>query len=183
MQDFSRLVHLCHYALETQPLDGMIVEFGCFNGDTAKLLSAITDKEVHVYDSFEGLPDVGEGFTPGTMRTMADTLLANFFRDGVRPPSIHLGWFDRLTPKDIPAQIAFAHLDGDLYASTMQAWHLIYDRLVSGAVVLVDDYDDPYFEGPRRACDEFLADKPERAVPLMGMCGLPSYKALVVKSV
>lgn len=181
MQDFSRLVHLCHYVLETQPLEGDIVEFGCFRGDTAKLFSCITEKTVHLYDSFRGLPDVGEACVPGAMSIEMSAVYDNFYEDRVRMAVVHSGWFSDLTLADIPQRIAFAHLDGDLYASTMQALRLVYDRCVPGAVILVDDYEEPYFEGPKRACDEFFADKPESVVPLQGMCGLKSYKAKIVK--
>lgn len=176
MQDFSRLVHLCHYALETQHLDGDIVEFGCFKGDSAKLLTFITNKQVHVYDSFMGLPETG------VMGTSADSLVENFQRHGVRPPHIHKGWFSDIKPSDLPERIAFAHLDGDLYISTMQPLRLVYDRMQRGGAILIDDYEEPYGPGPKQACDEFFADKPEKVLVLQGMNGLKSYKGLVIKA-
>jgi len=181
MQDFSRLVHLCHYALETQHLDGDIVEFGCFNGDTAKLLTAITSKRVYLYDSFQGLPDIGEACVPGAMTTTIEKVRLNFAADKLRQPAIHAGWFADIKPASLPAKITLAHLDGDLYASTMQALQLVYDRVVPGGVILVDDYDEPYFEGPKRAVTEFMANRPEPVFILQGPAGTKAFKAAIIR--
>ncbi len=181
MQDFSRLVHLCHFALETQRVVGAIVEFGCFRGDTAKLLSFITDKEVHLYDSFMGLPENDERCTPGAMSTSVVSVIDNFKSHGIRSPSIHAGWFQDVAEDDLPECIAFAHLDGDLYTSTLQALGLVYWKMSRCGVILVDDYEEPYFPGVKRACDEFFAEKPEKMIPLAGMNGLKSYKAYATK--
>jgi O-methyltransferase len=52
----------------------------------------------------------------------------------------------------------------------------VYPLLSPGAVVIVDDYCDSAknpnafagFPGPKKACDEFFADKPERISVLVG---------------
>lgn len=59
MQNFPRIIHICHYVLETESLGGAIVEFGCYAGDTAKLITELTNRPVHVYDGFQGLPGRG----------------------------------------------------------------------------------------------------------------------------
>jgi O-methyltransferase len=83
---------------------------------------------------------------------------------------------------DLPTKIAFAHIDGDLYASTIQALRLVYPKMQYGGFILVDDYGEPYFEGPKLATDKFFAGTKEVVVPLKGMNGLPSYKALICVS-
>ena len=40
-------------------IDGDIAECGVFRGGSAFLLASVTDKELHVYDSFEGVPIPG----------------------------------------------------------------------------------------------------------------------------
>lgn len=181
MQDFSRLIHLCHYALEAQKLPGCIVEFGCHNGHTAKLLTAITDKTVCLYDSFQGLPNVGEKCLPGAMATTVESVFENFERNQLRYPKVKAGWFCDLKPDDLPAQIALAHLDGDLYCSTMDALKLVYPKMVPGGFILIDDYEEPYFEGPKRAAEEFMASRLEKIQVLSGPNGEKAYKALIVK--
>jgi len=179
MQDFSRIVHICHYVMETEHLEGDVVEFGCHEGYTARMINALTNRPVHVYDSFMGLPRAeGHG---GEMSSSVESFLLTFRSYNVPIPIIHKGWFEQLTESDIPLKISFAHLDGDLKTSTESALRLIYNHLEKGAVVLIDDYGTDLWPGPKVATDEFFKDKPEKIVPLMGVKGLPSYKALIVK--
>lgn len=182
MQDFSRLVHICHYALETQHIEGDIVEFGCFVGNTTKLLTLITDKQIHVYDSFEGLPESVENY-PGRMNAGGvEALLQNFRNDNLTPPAITQGWFCDIDPSAVPDKISFAHLDGDLYTSTLDSLRLVYDKVQPGGVILIDDYCADEWPGVEQAVHEFFADKPEKVLALSGMNGQPSYKAAVKKS-
>ena len=181
MQDFSRIIHICHYVLETQELEGDMVEFGCYCGHTSKLISYISEKSLYVYDSFEGLPDSEEKL-PGEMKTSLDLLCENFVYDSIRIPHIRKGWFSDITPDQVPDKISFAHLDGDLYISIIDPLKLIYDRMVTGGVILVDDYgDDVYWPGAKKAVDNFFVDKPETVVELKGLNGALSHKALIVK--
>jgi O-methyltransferase len=180
MQDFSRIVHICHYVLETQQIEGDIVEFGCYVGNTARLMSGISKKQVHVYDSFEGLPSTFENYA-GEMRVPYDALIATFKRDNIRLPIINQGWFSDIKPEQVPDKISFAHLDGDLYDSTMQPLNLIYDKMSRGGIILIDDYGAEKWYGVEKAVTEFFGDKPETVVALQGIQGAPSYKAMVQK--
>ena len=180
MQDFSRLAHICHYVLETQSIEGDIVEFGCFSGSTAKLMSFISNKTVHVYDSFEGLPATEEN-KAGLMSVNVDSLINNFNYDQIRLPIIHKGWFNQLDLSDIPEKISFAHLDGDLYESIIQPLHLIYDKIQPSGIILIDDYLHADWPGVEKAINEFLVDKPEKIISLKGLNESPGYKAMIQK--
>ena len=180
MQDFSRIIHICHYVLETQHLEGDIVEFGCYVGQTAKLISSISTKNVHVYDSFDGLPKTYENYE-GEMRIGYDRFVSNFTASNVRLPTINQGWFSDIKLEQVPDKISFAHLDGDLYDSTIQPLNLIYNRMTPGGIILVDDYCAEKWHGVETAVTEFFKDKPETVVALSGMNGLPSYKAMIRK--
>lgn len=156
MQDFPRIIHICHFVLETECLGGDMVEFGCFVGHTAKLMTALSERTVHVYDSFEGLP------TNGEMRASVQQLLDNFNTSNIRLPVIHYGWFKDLTAADLPSKISFAHLDGDTYSSIKESLALVYGRMVKDGIILVDDYDHPNWPLIKQAVTEFFVDKPER---------------------
>jgi O-methyltransferase len=56
-----------------------------------------------------------------------------------------------------PRQIALLRLDTDSSESTRHELAHLYDRVPSGGVLIVDDYD--YWEGSRHAVDEFLASR------------------------
>lgn len=67
----------------------------------------------------------------------------------------HVGWFQDTLPKDAPGirEIAILRLDGDWYASTKVCLEHLYDKVVAGGFVIIDDYGA--YEGCRKAVDEF----------------------------
>jgi O-methyltransferase len=191
MTSIEQAMNLYHLLRATvvAGVPGEVVELGCHEGITAVLLQQTldelaSDKRLHVFDSFAGLPaptaEDARGGAPatqaGALAVSEDSVRRTFARHQVRPPEIHKGWFDKTLPASLPAAVAFAHLDGDLYSSTLTGLEHVYPRLAPGAVVVLDDYHDPerlptrwsLFPGVKQACDEFLADKPERVQPLLG---------------
>lgn len=57
-------------------------------------------------------------------------------------------------PGQAPEQIALLRLDTDFYESTLHELVHLYPRLVSGGVIIIDDYGD--WQGSRKATDEYL---------------------------
>lgn len=68
----------------------------------------------------------------------------------------HVGWFQDTLPKDAASigPIAILRLDGDWYASTKICLSYLYQNVVKGGFVIIDDYG--YYDGCRKAVDEFL---------------------------
>jgi O-methyltransferase len=154
--------------------EGDIVEFGCYVGTTSLFLRRLLDayqqsdqRELHVYDSFAGLPDksiqdnsvAGDQFKAGELTVSKKQLLHEFHKTGLKPPITHKAWFNELTPSEVPKQIAFAFLDGDFYDSILDSLTLIWPVLHPNAVVTVDDYGREALPGAERAVREFLRDK------------------------
>jgi O-methyltransferase len=71
------------------------------------------------------------------------------------------GWFQDTLPKyhDKIDKISILRLDGDWYASTKVCLEWLYDKVVPGGFVIVDDYGT--YEGCRKAVDEFLISRKE----------------------
>jgi hypothetical protein len=69
------------------------------------------------------------------------------------------GWFQDTLPlhKNQIGPIAVLRLDGDWYESTRCCLSALYDQVVVGGVVIVDDYGA--FPGCKRAVDEFLSEQ------------------------
>lgn len=152
---------------------GDIVEFGCYEGTTSLFIARLlkerrSNKQLHVYDSFEGLPPktkadsspAGEQFTAGALRASKQQFIKNFKQTGLRLPIIHKTWFADITPDDVPEAICFAFLDGDFYESIGDSLRCIQNRLAPGAVLVVDDYQAEALPGARRAVDEWLQVHP-----------------------
>jgi O-methyltransferase len=164
-------------------LPGDVVECGVFRGGTA-LLEARTlagmgaaGRQLHLFDSFQGVAEEvspEESFCPGQFgRTSAAhvrQLLAEY--PFVR---LHVGFVpDTFVGLELD-QVAWAHVDLDLYEPIRDAIAYLYPRLVPGGFLIFDDYGFPSCPGARRAVDEAFADKPE--VPLC----LPTGQCLVIK--
>ncbi len=94
--------------------------------------------------------------------------------------TIHLvqGYFEDTIPRHHPAAIAILRMDGDLYSSTKVVLEHLYDYVLAGGWVIVDDYN---WRGVakvttklcKEAVDEFRA-KREIEEPLLG--DPPSWK-------
>ena len=179
------LFHLASQCIEFG-IPGDIIEVGCNSGESSIVLQKIlaetrSDKKLHCYDSFQGLPDLSghdahEGvYEKGSMHASLDTFYRNFREAGVQTPEhIHAGWFEDTIPSKLPDRIAFAMIDGDLYASTKHVLPHIYERMSPGAIGMFGIYYDesilprpdtiPQYKSPgvKKATDEFFADKPEK---------------------
>ncbi len=59
---------------------------------------------------------------------------------------------------DLDEPVAFAHLDGDWYESTLTCLERLAPLIVPGGRIVLDDYD--HWSGCRRAVDEYFADRP-----------------------
>ena len=72
---------------------------------------------------------------------------------------IHRGWFQE-TMQDAGntiGPVSLLRIDADWYASTKICLDSLYDRLITGGAVIIDDYGG--YEGCRKAVDEFLSSR------------------------
>lgn len=134
---------------------GLIAEFGVFRGATINHIASLTDRPVHGFDSFEGLPEKwGEGFEAGKFAVEA--------LPKVRPNvELHKGWFDETLPgfrERYPQAVDFLHLDADLYSSTHTVLEMLADRIRPGTVIVFDEFlgYPGWQQGEYRAFREFV---------------------------
>ncbi len=166
---------------------GDVVELGCFAGGTTAQLRRLLDamgqggRELHVYDSWEGVPEPTpqdvptepgvQGFTRGRCAAPREALEQTFALEGLPLPHVHSGWFASIPDDLYPDPIAFAFFDGDMYSSIMDSFCKVYPKLSRGARVVIDDYEWEPLPGVKMACQDFLRDKPEREQVLPGYFG------------
>lgn len=157
--------HLC--SVIDRGVEGAIVEMGSHHGGSAMLIESTLEykkqnRVFHVFDSFKGFPPPVEQdmscFKGGEFAVPSEVLVANFKRNGLRVPVLHEGFFHQ-TAGEHPKQIAFAHLDSDLYVSIKQSLELVFPRMPVGGVIVIDDYEHPKFPGVKQACLEFFAGR------------------------
>lgn len=150
-QNKIRLQKLKDLFEKTAPLEGAVIELGCFQGFTTKILRKLINehcpgKELHVFDSFQGL----EGPFAGKDKNLRTTQFGEWacsrgqflklWPTDLELPVIHEGFF-RHTYQELPDTISFALIDFDLYEATKLALEEIYPRLSKGGVIIIDDYD------------------------------------------
>lgn len=151
------------YGSDHVKLNGLYIELGVCTGKTINFLAALNPhQKLYGFDSFEGLPEdwvrADRTFPAGTFAFKNPELL---------PPALHnveltKGWFkDTLSPfaEKHEEQIAFLHIDSDLYSSAATAFHALGSRIQPGTIIVFDEfYNFPGSENHEfKAFQEFLA--------------------------
>lgn len=160
-----------------QKVTGDIVEFGCYTGTTTLFLRRLLDqtgestvRQLHVYDSFAGLPEktiadlsaTGIDFKAGELSISKKQFLREFQKAQLQAPVTHKAWFKDLQAKDLPGHIAYAFLDGDFYRSIIESLRLVWPRLSPGGAITIDDYQRGTLPGVEQAVTDFFQGKAVR---------------------
>ncbi len=178
LSNVYKLAHL----LERERISGAVVECGVYLGGCSAVMTSIVQRsgmprDVWLFDSFAGMPeatkeDEGESATTlaagrmtgnlvpvGTnIATLEEVKKVFFDKLKLKDERVHFvkGWFQDTLPasKNVIGPIALLRVDGDWYASTKVCLEELYDNVVRGGYVIIDDYG--YFPGCRKAVDDFL---------------------------
>jgi len=168
-------------ARQALALPGDFWECGVYKGGTARLLaellaaSGTTSARLHLFDTFTGMPETNLLRDIHQRGDFADTSLA-MVREHIGNADVviyHQGVIPATFQGLEQSQIAFAHVDVDIYQSVWDCCAFIMPRLVRGGFLVFDDYGFPSCPGARQAVDDFFRDRPEQ--PLV----LPTGQALV----
>jgi hypothetical protein len=171
--------------LNEKEVAGNFIELGVARGGCAALMAGVAfssnnpvERQMWLFDSFEGLPDPTEDdFSETGPRTTGDHLqtltrgsclgtldeVQNLFFEKYRFPKDKTffvkGWFQDTLPvksNDL-GKIAILRIDGDWYESTKCCLDYLYDRVVDGGAIIIDDYQSCF--GCKKAVDEFIANR------------------------
>jgi hypothetical protein len=139
-QIFQRHQQIIEHAVSNAADDGMFLEFGVATGNTMREIAshAPAGTSVYGFDSFSGLPGdwTGHVETAGAFKQKAVPKV---------PGNVQLirGYFDATLPgfmQEHDGPVSFAHIDCDLYSSTVTILENIGDRLRPGTHLLFDEY-------------------------------------------
>jgi O-methyltransferase len=132
-------------------------------------------KKLHLFDSFEGMPDTDASKDIHQSGNFSDTSLEAVRK---RVESVisdksmveyHKGFIPASFQGVETGKLSFCHIDLDLHRAIADACEYAYPKLQTGGFILFDDYGFPSCPGAREAVDDFFADKPE--VPLVLQTG------------
>lgn len=171
-----RLDHL-HHCLDTilaDDIPGDLIETGVWRGGATIFMRAhlaahdITDRTVWVADSFDGLPppaiqeDIGYDLSKRQQPILAiseDRVRDLFRRYDLLDDAVRFlpGWFKDTLHKAPIGPLALLRLDGDLYESTMDALEALYDKVVPGGFIIIDDYGA--LPPCRKAVEDFRSER------------------------
>ena len=154
----TRLTHLqqCIETVLRESVPGDLIETGVWRGGGSIFMRGVlaaygvSDRTVYVADSFQGFPPIESpqdaADHPERYRSYIavslETVRNNFTRFGLLDQQVVFlpGWFKDTLPAAPITQLSVLRLDGDTYASTMQALDALYPRLAPGGFCIVDDY-------------------------------------------
>jgi predicted O-methyltransferase YrrM len=171
VQPFEDFFNLYQLVLKTRKVPGAIAELGVYRGGSARLIASLKgDKELHLFDTFEGMPEVHAdadhhrtGDFSGSSLEEVKRYLSAYDRI-----SFYKGFFPD-SAKELaktPIRFSLVHLDADIYESTKAGLEFFYPRTVPGGIIISHDYRSLRCPGVKRAFDEFFADKPEPVIEL-----------------
>jgi hypothetical protein len=181
---FLQLV--CDQILAEQ-LDGDVAELGVYRGNTAALLVRLArrlGRIAYLLDTFTGFSsddlvgiDVRERFE------FADTSI-EAVRSLIGEESIVFvqGLFPASAAQLPETSFVLVHLDCDLYAPMKAGLEYFYPRVRPGGFIVMHDYSSLRWPGSIKAVDEFLADKPERIIPIPDKSGTAVIRKAIVQA-
>lgn len=174
------LYDACEYLAQNK-IPGDWVECGVWKGGAAMIMAHRITKgglprNLYLYDTFEGMssPTDNDVDLHGNAAKQAlqeqdkevaesvwcfaplDEVKHNIASIGLGQDSVVYcqGKVEETIPSTMPEQISLLRLDTDWYESTKHELKHLYPRLVSGGVLIIDDYG--FWKGCRKAVDEFI---------------------------
>lgn len=142
-------------ALSKVHINGMYCEFGVYKGKSVNHIARKISQQVHAFDSFEGLPETW------SVRHKKGLFALNKIPLFEKNVVVHKGWFDDTLPsfvKEYNEEVAFLHIDSDLYSSAKSVFKWLDKRIVEGTIILFDEYFNyPFWEHHEfKAFQEFV---------------------------
>jgi predicted O-methyltransferase YrrM len=183
------LYRLARHA-DRDEIPGALVDCGTYNGGSTALMSAgAPGRAIWAFDSFEGLP--GPSLRDTNDPNLDLEQAADFFKDKcvgsedklrqavarfgtVELLEVRKGWFDETLPtaRSEIGPIALLHVDGDWYDSVYAVLENLYELVVPGGAIVIDDYAGIPSAG--RATDDFKRSVKDR-VPMVRIDQCSSY--------
>ena len=152
---------------------GCVVECGVWRGGMCAGIASIMglNRQYFLFDSYEGLPLAKEIDGQAATAWQQDKDSSNFYDNckaeegfadtamslsGAKSYSLVKGWFSETMENFVPPEpISLLRLDADWYDSTMTCLESLYQHVMPGGLIILDDYYT--WDGCSRALHDFLS--------------------------
>jgi O-methyltransferase len=158
--------------------EGDFVECACYKGTSAKIICEYLDfnstgKHYYLYDLFEHEKGMDHHAMPGHSKSLYEQVQQRF----AEYPNVHViqGSVPEALLLNAPQKIAFMHLDINSAAAEIGALEILFERIVPGGMLVLDDYGWLAYNAQKQAEDPFFAKRGLRVLEL------PTGQGLVVK--
>lgn len=168
---------LATLAYNVLPLAGDFVECGVYVGSGIKtVMDYLGGKEFPKtfwgYDTFDYNPVQGHSFA-GQTEGFFEQVQARF--EGYMQVRLIKGFIPDSFVQGMPEEIAYLHIDMNNAAGEIAAMEALFERVVSGGVIVLDDYEWSIYRGQKQAEDPWFEARGYRVVPL------PTGQGMLVK--
>lgn len=165
-------------AFSSLRLEGDFVECACYRGRSAKILCDYLDfnqtgKSYYLYDLFEH----DEGMNHHSMPSHGSKLYNEVKQRFYEYPKVHViqGSVPGVLQQSAPDKIAFMHLDLNNAEAEIGALELLFERIVPGGMIVLDDYGWLAYRPQKLAEDNYFSARGYRVLEL------PTGQGLVIK--
>ena len=157
-------------------LDGDFVEAACYQGFTARVICkaidlAAHDKRYWLYDLFEAAPTESHALE-GHSEDLYERVRARFAND---PVTVVRGRLPDSLAGNSPERISLLHLDMNNVAGEIGTLEVLYDRIVTGGTIVLDDFGWVGYRDQAEAHLEFFAARGDMVLEL------PTGQGMVIK--
>jgi O-methyltransferase len=157
---------------EYKNVAGDYVECGVWRGGMSAAVSELLGKErmVHLFDSFEGLPPAKEIDGQEALDWQKNVTSPGYYDNCTADESftmdamklarhqkykLYKGWFQNTLPGIQTSSIGILRLDGDWYDSIMVCLEVLFPKVVTGGIIVLDDYYT--WDGCAKAVHDYLS--------------------------
>ena len=155
---------------KTEKINGDIAEVGVYKGGSAKLIcEAKGNKALHLFDTFEGLPNLSNVDNPKQFHKGEFSVIFEDTKESLKEYSnvyFYKGLFPFTADPIKDKRFSFVHLDVDLYESTLNCLEFFYQRMNKGGIIISHNYIDT--PGVKKSFDDFFENKPEPIIEMSG---------------
>lgn len=167
------VAYCARHAIEFAKSDEFnFIECGTANGVTAyfalkEIENHLKDSRffMHLYDSWDSMREKelleSERDHIGNYSELDINTTKSNLKEFEDKLVFHVGYIpESLDSKNAPKSIVFMHIDLNSAKPTFAALEFFFPKLVSGGVILFDDYGQEEYKETKRVIDEFFSDKP-----------------------